>query len=134
MIGKIFTGKLKDRSGFNFFYDRHFTNTKSPKSKIFIFLSIFFIINYYPGKFIYRYIYEHPYWERKQMNKDRENEINNLLLNLSNSERREMFKSYEREYYLNKNNLTFDDIKVNKVIQDIFNDKYFNPTPFDKLR
>ncbi|EFC48031.1 predicted protein [Naegleria gruberi] len=102
MLKKLFPSKIanNDRIGFGYFYDRYYTNAKRPGMKIFLFYAAFIVCNYYPCKFIYRYIYEHPYWEKRQIEKDKQKEIRQAILMSSSRDRREDLRDFYKEYYL----------------------------------
>jgi len=51
---------------------------------------------------MYRYIYEHPYWERKQIRKEQETEIRQTVLLSTNRERRENIRDNYKEFFISQ--------------------------------
>ncbi|KAF0975764.1 hypothetical protein FDP41_005091 [Naegleria fowleri] len=91
-----------DRVGSGFFYDRFYTKFKSPKWRAIVLYGAVITLCYYPSKFIYRFVFEHPYWERRQIRKEQEREIKQLVLMSSNRNRKEALNEMFKEYYIGK--------------------------------
>ncbi|KAG2386679.1 hypothetical protein C9374_002423 [Naegleria lovaniensis] len=93
---------INDRVGSGFFYDRYYTRFKSPKWRAILLCGAAILLWYYPSKFIYRFVFEHPYWERRQIRKEQEREIKQLVLMSSNRDRKETLNEMFKEYYIGK--------------------------------